>query len=134
MFTYILYTYRYRYILYIPKLKPNYSCICWHIYFIYTYIEIISSLSRILFIRLVILNETTFHEYFQQRGVCFINKRCILLLLPNGRRLFPKKWRSVFPMYFRGVFFHCEASASYGPLGLRKFMSSCLYIQFSILF
>ena len=50
--------------------------------------------------------------HFQLGGVCFIRKRRIFLLLPNGRRLFPKNWRNVFPKCFGGVCFHCEASAS----------------------
>ena len=66
----------------------------------------------------MLLHESIFHGHFRQfqlGGVCFISKRRILLLLPNGRRLFVKKWRSVFPKCFGGVCFHCEASASNGP-------------------
>ena len=52
---------------------------------------------------------------FKLEGVCFVSMRSILLLFLNGRRLLLKNWRNIFPKYFRGRIFYCEASAWYGP-------------------
>ena len=99
-------------------LKSNHSCTC-----IY-YVSILKLFLQCqeFSLKIVLLHDRILHGYFmhfQLGGVCFISKRRNLLLLPNGRRLFPKNWRNVFPKCFGGVCFHCEASASNGPTFLR---------------
>ena len=82
------------------------------------HVKIISSVLCILVLWLVTLYESIFHGrllHFQLGGVCFLSKRRILRLLPNRRRLIPNNWRSVFPKYLKGVFFHGKVSVSNGP-------------------
>ena len=48
----------------------------------------------------------------------------------DGRRLFLKNWRSVFPKCFGGVCFHCEASASNGPRNGHIQEEKLAYVRF----